>query len=225
MKTLIRKELRENLILTVLGLVVLVLFILLRYRDYTWSLEHTYLGSDAQPLMSREFVDFIHFFCAVFGGILGWMQVWNERHRDLWAFLVHRPLTRTQLFLGKCLAGLLIYFLMPGLPLLGCVIWVAQPGHVAAPFEWQMVQPLTTAFLAGIVYYFAGMLTGLRQARWYASRGLGLVVAFLVSAGVSNANQFGQALFYLLGSTAVLGTAVWGAFHNEGHYEGQPAPG
>jgi hypothetical protein len=34
-------------------------------------------------------------------------------------------------------------------------------------------------FLTGIAYYFAGLLTGLRQARWYASRsfGLGLAIA------------------------------------------------
>ena len=43
-----------------------------------------------------------------------------------------------------------------------------------------MLRPVATILLAGTVPYFAGMLTALRQARWYASRALGLGVAFIV---------------------------------------------
>ena len=98
----------------------------------------------------------------------------HERQRDLWAFLVHRPATRTQIFLGKILAGVTLYLLAAGLPLAVYLIWMLTPGHVAAPLEWAMLQPAAVLFLSGILYYFAGLLTGLRQARWYASRALGL---------------------------------------------------
>jgi ABC-type transport system involved in multi-copper enzyme maturation permease subunit len=225
MKALIRKELRENFKVTVLGLVFLSLMFLVAYKNFAWSIKNQNFTNDIQPLMNPGFVSSLSFFCALFGGVLGWLQVWNERHRDLWAFLVHRPLTRTQIFLGKSVAGLSLYLLMPGLPLLACVLWVAVPGHVPAPFEWQMALPIAGAFLTGVVWYFAGMLTGLRQARWYASRCLGLVAAMLVSTGVAEATDFWQALFYIMVSALTLGVAAWGAFHSEGCYEGQPITG
>jgi hypothetical protein len=225
MKALIRKEMRENLKVTLVGLAVLLLLILVTYRNYAWTLKNQFFTQDMQPLMGNGVVSMLSFFCAIFGGVLGWLQVWNERHRDLWAFLIHRPLTRTQIFLGKTFAGLLLYLLMPGLPLLVCILWVAIPGHVPAPFEWPMALPIAAAFLGGIVYYFAGMLTGLRQARWYASRCLGLVMAILVSIGVMNSFEFWHGLICIAAGIVILGTAVWGAFRSDGCYEGQPVSG
>jgi ABC-type transport system involved in multi-copper enzyme maturation permease subunit len=225
MKALIRKELRENLKVTLVGLAVLLLFILLKYRDYAWSLKNHFFTQEIQPLMSDGVISVLTFFCAIFGGVLGWLQIWNERHRDLWAFLIHRPLTRTQIFFSKTFAGLLLYLLMPGLPLLGCILWVAIPGHVPAPFEWSMVLPIAAAFLGGILYYFAGMLTGLRQARWYASRCLGVLMALLVSIQVMSSFEFWHALIFIVAGAVILGTAMWGAFRSEGYYEGQPVSG
>ena len=133
-------------------------------------------------------------------------------------------MTRSDIFLGKTLAGLGLYALAAGLPPVCSLIYAAIPGHVAAPFEWGMALPATGHFLAGTVYYFAGMLTGLRQARWYVSRGLGLGLALLVSFGVKMNEEFGWSLLLMLIGAAVLGTAAWGGFQNSGHYEGQPGP-
>ena len=60
--------------------------------------------------------------------MLGWLQVHNERRPDLWAFLIHRPMTRTGIFLGKVIAGLGLYALVVGLPLLGFIVWARLPG-------------------------------------------------------------------------------------------------
>jgi ABC-type transport system involved in multi-copper enzyme maturation permease subunit len=163
--------------------------------------------------------------CAIFGAILGWLQVHNERHRDLWAFLIHRPLSRTKIFFAKVIAGLCLYVVGAGLPLLGVIVMIRIPGHIAAPFEWAMVLPVTAYFLSGIVYYFAGLLTGLRQARWYASRGLGLGVAILVSVTVANVPDFWRALFLILLGGAIVATAAWGSFMSNGYYDGQPLLG
>ena len=77
----------------------------------------------------------------------------------------------------------------------------------------------------GIVCYFAGMLTSLRQARWYASRALGLGVALVVYGMAVNTPHFWQALVFILIGGAILATAVWGGFHSHGFYRGQPVPG
>ena len=153
--------------------------------------EGNWNNNDAQPLLSRSVTSATAFFCAIFGALLGWLQIHNERHRDLWAFLIHRPLSRTKIFAAKSVAGLSLYTLGAGLPLLGFIFMTWMPGHIAAPFEWRMVLPVLSFFLAGIVFYFAGMLTGLRQARWYASRGLGLGAAFVVSSPWRTRRSFG----------------------------------
>ncbi|MGO8926939.1 MAG: hypothetical protein ACLQU3_08635 [Limisphaerales bacterium] len=220
MKALVRKEMRENVRLAALGLVVHTLMLVQQYREYVASPTNM-----SQPLTNPGVLWSTAWFCGIFGAVLGWLQVHNERRPDLWAFLIHRPMTRTGIFLGKVTAGLGLYALVVGLPLLGFIFWARLPGHVAAPFELAMLRPVAAYALAGILYYFAGTLSDLRQARWYASRVLGVGVAVVVSLLVSVSPQFWQALFFILIGAAILATAVWGGFQSDGHYRGQPAVG
>jgi len=232
MKALIQKELRENLKLAVLGLIVFTVLVMLSWRDYTGMMKDVLLGLRSlegyrlQPVESGLILVGTAWLCVIFGAVLGWMQIFNERHRDLWAFLVHRPVSRTQIFFGKVIAGLGIYIVAAGLPLVCFIAWAGIPGHVAAPFQWAMTLQIAWLFLAGIAFYFAGMLTGLRQARWYASRALGLGLAFMILLVnvVPNWRSW-QILVVMLIGIAILATAVWGGFHSDGHYKGQPMLG
>ena len=232
MKALIRKELRENLKLAVLGFVVFTVLVVWSWRDYAVMMKDVLLGLRSlegyhlQPVGSGLIFVGTAWLCVIFGAVLGWMQIFNERHRDLWAFLVHRPISRTQIFFGKVIAGLGIYIVAAGLPLVCFIAWAGIPGHVAAPFEWGMVLPIAWLFLAGIAFYFAGMLTVLRRARWYASRTFGLGLAFMVLLANAAPNwRFWQILVAMLIGIAILAAAVWGGFHSDGHYKGQPALG
>ena len=220
MKTLVRKELRENVRLAALGLVVHTLMLVQHYREYVAAPTNM-----SQPLANPEILWSTAWFCGIFGAVLGWLQVHNERRPDLWAFLIHRPMTRTGIFLGKVMAGLGLYALVAGLPLLGFILWARLPGHVASPFEIAMLRPVAVYVLAGILYYFAGMLADLRQARWYASRVLGVGVAVVVSLLVSLSPVLWQSLLLILIGAAILATAVWSGFQSDGHYRGQPAWG
>jgi hypothetical protein len=231
MKTLIRKELRENFKLAVIGFGIFAFLLIDQYRGATTFFENLAAGQnnwnggyDAQPLLGR-LPGLTAVFCAIFGAVLGWLQIHSERHRDLWAFLLHRPLSPTKIFFSKAIAGLCLYLVAAGLPLLGMIVMLRVPGHIAAPFEWAMVLPVTATFLSGIVYYFAGLLASLRQARWYVSRGLGLGVAILVSVMVLNAPEYWRALVILLLGTAIALAAAWGSFLTNGYYEGQPPLG
>jgi hypothetical protein len=220
MKALVRKEMRENVRVAALGLVVHTLMLVQQYREYVASPTNM-----SQPLADSAILWSTSWFCAVFGAVLGWLQVHNERRPDLWAFLIHRPMTRTGIFLGKVMAGLGLYVLVVGLPLLGFIVWARLPGHVAAPFELAMLRPMAAYALVGLLYYFAGMLGDLRQARWYASRVLGVGVAIVVSLLVQISPECWQSLLIILIGAAILATAVWGAFQSDGHYRGQRAWG
>ncbi len=223
MKTLIRKELREHFKWGAVGVVrwtALLLFAAQSYSALLRNLDPSRLEG-LQPLNSLSEAGWL---CAILGLLLGWFQTHNETHHELWAFLVHRPITQSKIFFGKIIAGITLYVLAAGLPLLGFIVWVATPGHVAAPFEWSMVLPVASHFLAGLVYYFAGMLTALRKARWYATRGLGIGVALLSSGTVLSVERPWDFLIVFV-CAAILALAVWGAFHSSGHYETQPRPG
>ena len=220
MKALVRKEFRENVKLAALGLVIYTLLLVQQYRDYVASPTDM-----SQPLAHGGPQGMTGVFCAIFGAVLGWLQLHNERRPDLWAFLMHRPMSRTGIFFGKALAGLGLYALVVGLPLIGFMVWARWPGHVAAPFEVTMLRPLAAYVLIGIVFYFAGMLTGLRQARWYASRALGLGVAIAVYFLVQMSPAFWQAMLVILLGAGILIAANLGGFQSHGCYRGQPAWG
>ncbi len=229
MKALIEKDLRENLKVALIGLVIFSLLAALAYQIGSAALAGLLAGRAAQinalqPLLSPNLLAEAAFLCPIFGGALGWLQSRNEAHRDLWAFLIHRPVTRTEIFLGKTIAGLCLYVLGAGVPFAILVAVARIPGRVAAPFEWAMVLPLLAFFLTGVAWYFAGFLTGLRQARWYASRGFGLGLAIIASMGVSLVESW-QWLILIAVAAVILATTVWGAYQSGGYYRGQPGTG
>src|SRR5712672_3801553 len=176
MKTLIYKELRENLKLAVPVFLLATVFFMFAAWD-----------GGGNALLSAEFLRIISLGCAGFAAALGWLQIHHERPRDLWAFLVHRPITRTHIFFAKITAGLILYLLSVSLPMLGYLVWISIPGHLSAPFEWGMALPGTGCVLLALPWYFGAMLTSLREARWYASRGLALAAALPLHAFALNA--------------------------------------
>jgi ABC-type transport system involved in multi-copper enzyme maturation permease subunit len=231
MKTIIRKELRENFKLAVIGFAILTLLLVQAYRsccDFFIQLafgQGFWQNNNSHPLLSDQILSETALFCAIFGTLLGWVQIHNERHRDLWAFLIHRPISRSEIFFGKVIAGLCLYTAGAALPLLGYIIIAWMPGHFPVPFTWQMVLPLMARFLCGTVFYFGGLLTGIRQARWYASRGLGLGAGIILILISTRAPEFWRVLIFLVPGVLIVGMAAWGSFISGGYYEGQTVSG
>lgn len=233
MKALLIKELRENFKIGVVALVMFTLLVLGVGFSYSRFIHAMALGARSpqtewnslHPLASETFLLAVTSFCGLFGVLLGWLQIHNEKHRDLWAFLIHRPAPRTHLFWAKTIAGLTLYSLAAGVPLFSFLFWMSIPGNLAAPFEWAMAWPLAASFLLGMVWYFGGMLTRLREARWYASRALGLGVAVVATGTTVAFSQWWQMALALAGCGVLLAFVVWGAFHSHGYYEPQPVLG
>jgi hypothetical protein len=209
MRSLIWKEWRENLKWAALPALLVLLPMVL-------------LGGPAEPMfgVSGAFLCFL--IAAVFGAALGFLQVFFEARGDQRALLLHRPLGRSQIFLGKVIAGVGIYLLAQGVPFVFLQAWMATPGHMAAPYHWRAGLPWLADILAGLVYYFAGMLTAQREARWYGSRGLALAAAFLCSILVWSLPEFWQALLVIGLFGALAGLAAWGNFLAGGAYAPQP---
>lgn len=209
MKSLLWKECRENLKWIPLPALFILLPMIL-------------LGSPEEPMISvgGEFI--VLLVTAVFGAALGFLQIFFEARGDQRALLLHRPLSRSRLFLGKALAGVGIYLVAQFIPLVCVEVWMAIPGHLPAPYHWQTALPWLADILAGLVYYFAGMLTAQREARWYGSRGLGLAAAFYCTVLVWILPEFWQALLAIVVLGTPVGVAAWGSFLAGGAYTPQP---
>ena len=218
MKQLLLKEWREHFKVALIGMMILTLLLIVNVKGPG-------LGNGLQPLVYDGLLKQTAFFVAIFGFLLGWLQTQSEKHPDLRAFLLHRPVARTTIFWSKLISGLGRYAVGAGLPLAGLVIFVLIPGEVAAPFEWAMVLPATNLLLLGLVFHGAGMLTGIRPARWYGSRIFGLGPAMLAAILMFTFPQYWQALTLILIAEAMLVAAVWGGFQTGGYYRDQLWPG
>jgi hypothetical protein len=207
MRTLIWKEVHENLKWAALALVLVGGIVALQ-------------GPPA--LMHYTFLLGLNLLSAGCAAGLGFLQVFFESRGDQRALLLHRPVSRSRIFLAKAIAGLGLYLLAMGIPFACAVTWTAIPGHVAAPFTWSMALPWLADIFTGVVYYFAGMLTAQREARWYGSRGLGLAAAVLCSFLVWGLPEFWHALV-VIGLTALMvGLTAWGHFLSGGANVPQP---
>ncbi len=215
------KEWRENVRWAVL--ISLSLSAGLAYAVYSELGRTAYNNSGDIPVWNSA--NLIFTIAAPLAGLaLGLLQILPELRRDQWAFLVHRPATRTTLFLGKVVPGLCLYALSVSLPLLGLAAWDAAPGHVAAPFDFRFTLAGWAAVLAGLPFYFAGLLAALRPARWYGSRALPVVAALSGPVAAAWYTEFWQAALFGVLSAAVFGIAAWGSFGSSGDYSVQPKP-
>jgi hypothetical protein len=176
----------------------------------------------AIPLLEKAGLFLVSLFAALFGALLGFLQVFFESSGDKRSLLLHRPLSGTQIFLGKVIAGVGLYLLALGIPFACAVVLAATPRHVDEPFSWPMALPWLADSLTGLVYYFAGMLTAQREARWYASRCLALAASLGCSYLVWVLPEFWHALLAILTLGGVVAVAAWGSFLAGGAYAPQP---
>ncbi len=216
LKALFWKEWHENLRWAALSLLLLSLG--LAYAEFRQpsfqSLSQ--IWSDADLVLTTA--------VPLIGLALGLLQILPELRRDQWAFLVHRPVSRTTLFYGKVVPGVCLYLLATIPPLLGFALWASLPSHVPAPFDFRFTLDGWAAILSGLSFYFAGLLVALRPARWYGSRALPILSALIAPWAAYFFTEFWQAALVCALVSVVLMLAAWGSFVSSGDYKGQAKP-
>ncbi len=76
-------------------------------------------------------------FCSIaVANLIGFLQSALEVRRDQWAFLLHRGLSASQVFLAKTAAGLLVYALVIGTPAIIAIAWWHGRGIEQYPASW-----------------------------------------------------------------------------------------
>jgi hypothetical protein len=154
--------------------------------------------------------------------LVGLAHVVFENRGDRWGFFTHRPVWPSTLFLRKSFAGLVLYLIATGIPLVFTLVWIAVPRHFPAPFDWRMVLPPTADLFGGSAYYFAGVLIGMRDARWYGSRIAGIDAPVICSFAAHLSPEFWQAIAWGAVGILITGVAALGTFITGGRFETQP---
>jgi hypothetical protein len=168
-------------------------------------------------------------FCSIAAAsLIGFLQSVLEIRRDQWAFLLHRGLSASQLFVAKIAAGLLVYALVIGIPAIIAVVWWRWPGIEQYPTSWHQVRPLLLSMLASPAFYFAALLAVVWKGPWHVSRLLPIASPCLVALGTcffgSEITEFVPITVYVLTdlSVVILGVATWGIFIRSGEAPGRP---
>jgi hypothetical protein len=222
MSRLIWKELRENFKWALLALMVLAAAEI--YGIYPHSAQEMYGGYDfldGATLCKKSFLTATTFGCAAVGFVLGLIQILPELKRDRWAALLHRPMPRGVIFLGKAVAGLTLYLLAAVPPYLYVVWLVATPGHFGSPFVPEMVAPGVADIAMGAVYYFAALAVALLRGGWML-RALPILAAIHTSYFVLSVKPFYVALEAAVLIGLALFVAAWGEIHNPEGLRGRP---
>lgn len=102
--------------------------------------------------------------------VFGLHQTVWESWRQTTLFLLHRPMPRRDIFLGKLAAGTVLLLAVTAVPLIVYSLWAATPGTHASPFYWSMTEPWWRSVLVAIVCYLGAFLAGIRPALWIGSR-------------------------------------------------------
>lgn len=219
MKALIRKELRQlslwGLLLLIGEIAFVVTLMVMDFDEY----HRTKLLDGELPV------------AILFGGIgsaavLGFLQVVLEIRRDTWAFLRHRGLSATQVFVAKGIAALVVYAVVTLIPAAIGIAWCRKGGVNEYPFAWSQILIMPVVLVAPVGFYFAAMLAVIWRAPWHISRVFPLVVAWLLMLAslmiaFVDSSSITPLLFLAVGEGA-LGVAAWGVFVSSGEANGRP---
>lgn len=169
---LIKKELKEQFPDSLNGLFwsFLLIAFFLRILDGVYHESHFGWTATSIPLAvaNHGYLQWFSYLSYGTGAMLGLMMllVW-KKEANHWQFLRHFPLTLGQIFLGKAVAGILLFSLVVLCPYAFLVLWSCFLGNYPAPWRFEYLYPAGIICLESL-FLFLGILFSafLLTQRW-----------------------------------------------------------
>jgi hypothetical protein len=176
MLTLIRREIRDNIVYfiaaVVFSAILIALLIAATYKS-DWISDPVYIGFSI-PMLVILVLGF---------SAMGVTQMYMDRNRRISAFLSALPVTRNRILTARIVAGLLAILIVL-VPLIITAIVLGRLLALPIPiFAGYIADILTTVFLMVFACYCLGLLTGWtanKIAPTFGALGLNLVLLSLV---------------------------------------------
>ena len=162
MNAIIRKELRDLSHWIPLCMIVVALL-------FWYAVQRAIMGVESE-LMNLGAFGFS--LTAIFYGTL--QSVFDAR-KEAVGFLIHRPVSKSNIFWGKFAAGLIAWAVSCGVPLLGVAIYLEAIGPESAPTNWK--QTLRTVAVSVVAFSFYPTAMWIAWGRFW-SRFLLLLLPF-----------------------------------------------
>lgn len=163
-RALIWKEVRGNLGVLAIGLIVLALW-LMRLVESSLS-----VASDSLKLTETTEVMLYALIAGSFSTLYGFWSAHGESRDQRWHYLLFRPMSRRAVMLSKIIAGAMTCGATTLLPVLVYVAYLQVPGAMLAPFDLRMTIPMLTAWMWTLPLFVGAIWSGLRDARWWWSK-------------------------------------------------------
>lgn len=173
MNALLRKEFRESVRWLPLGWLLMggMLWAMLPRLDQIENVPYLMHALTFFPLFGSVFI--------ALG--LSIAQFSPDQRNSARAFLLHRGLSRTQLFHGKLIIGIAMYALAVWLPLLICTLYLEWIGPFRLPTSARQTIPAWVISVCAFSFYFGGGMVACSNARWVGTRILPLAISCLVT--------------------------------------------
>lgn len=181
MITIFRKELKDILRWTPLGMIVIGV---LCWQQIPGDL------NECRNVPSSIAISVV-IGSSLFALALGLLQSFFDLRTDTRAFLLHRPITARNIFWGKLLAGFVAHVLTWAIPLLLAAVYLESLGPERLPVTWSDVILPAVCCLVSFVFHPAAIWMACRDARWVGTKCLPMVLSLMVCvAGGSMLNFF-----------------------------------
>ena len=176
MLTLIRREIRDNIVYFIFAVVfsaILIALLMAATYDLDWGVPAVYIGLSI-PMLVILVLGF---------SAMGVTQMYMDRNRRISAFLSVLPVTRSRILTARIVAGLLAILIVL-VPVTIAAIVLGRLIALPIPiFTGYIADILTTGFLMVFACYCLGLLTGWTASKiapTFGALGLNLVLVSLV---------------------------------------------
>jgi hypothetical protein len=195
MKALALKELRDVSGIAAVALVAYLALVLslMGVKVFGWVPEMPQ-GTEEVPFTGGSFTVFFILVSVVLATALGYRQSAWELSQGTFLLLLHRPVSRSAIFLTKLAVGAGVFLGCASVPILLYAWWSAVPGHHPGPFAWSMTEGAWRLTLLIPLLYFGAFLSGLRPARWFGTRLLPLIAALVFLVLLCNLRWWSRSL-------------------------------
>ncbi len=167
MKPLLWKELRENVRWLPVGLIVVSIACWIAVPDL----------NNPSGLLASVLLTQLAIVTPLLAFALGVVQAYRDLQAGPAAYLNHRGVTASQIFLAKTISGFVFYAVSVIVPLTVMAAWVGYEGMTRYPMRPAQLTPALVFALASFLMHPAAMLMMSRSASWWGTRLLPLVPA------------------------------------------------
>ncbi len=170
MKPLLWKELRENVRWLPVGLIVITIACWIAHPDL----------DNPSGLLAKDLLTQLAIVTPLLAFALGVVQAYRDLQPGPAAYLNHRGVTASQIFLAKTFSGFMLYAVSVLVPLAVLAAWVWYEGMSRYPMRPAQLVPSLVFALAAFLMHPAAMLMMSRNASWWGTRVLPLLPAAAV---------------------------------------------